>query len=148
MASEYFAEIQQEYERMSESALELEETYASIAEALDKLSDKAMDTEEKVALLAKTKRKEAAAIEMVAAFAAMAATSSRPVMSETRHERDRVAVFMTGPPERTGNLAQADHRYVPRSCRVAPVGGSFTLRFANTPPLVSSMSRHPLSSVL
>lgn len=70
MASEYFAEIQQRYERVSQSASELSGTFAAISNALARLSDKEMDAAEKVGLLRETKEKEAAAVEKVAALAA------------------------------------------------------------------------------
>ena len=69
MASRYFSELGNQFDQVSQSASDLEAAYAEIASALGTLSDKEMDAGEKVMLLEETKEKEAAAVEMVIAFA-------------------------------------------------------------------------------
>ena len=69
MASEYFGEIQREYEHLSDCASELRAAYAAIADSLHRLSNKEMDPLEKVVLLEETRTKEAEATSMVAALA-------------------------------------------------------------------------------
>ena len=76
MTSQYFAEIGKQYHHVSRSASQLEKAFAEIAAALGTLSDKKMDAKKKVTLLEETKKKEAAAIEMVATFAASLRTSN------------------------------------------------------------------------
>ena len=71
MASKYFAEIGKRFRYVSRSVSQLEKAYAEIADALGTLSDKKMDPKKKVTLLEETRKREAAAIEMVTTFAAL-----------------------------------------------------------------------------